>query len=148
VDLYGSAELGHAPARVFAAIADLSTYPQWLGIVLEVREAEPHEADTGPAWFVDLGARLGPLRRTKQVRMVRVVHEPETRVRFERHEHDGREHSAWVLAGAVDPLDDVSSCRARMDLHYGGAGWIPGLDRILRQEIRRAPRRLDKNLRQ
>lgn len=148
MDLYGRANLKHSADRAFAAIADLDTYPAWLGIVVEVSSATGHQDDAGPAWFVDLGARLGPVRRTKRVRMVRTIHEPNARVRFERREHDGESHSPWTLSAAIDhdSSDAAGTCRVRMDLHYGGSGWLPGLDRILRQEIRRAGGRLNQYL--
>jgi hypothetical protein len=147
VDLYGRADLRHPPALVFAAVSDLATYPGWLGIVMDVEAATPHADDDGLAWFVDLGARLGPVRRTKRVRMVRTIHEPETRARFDREEHDAEAHSAWTLSAAVDTDEGAQdACRLRMDLHYGGAGWFPGLDLVLRQEIRRAGGRLNRYL--
>src|SRR5688500_11916467 len=97
--------LDAAPARVFAEVADLGTYPRWLGIVHAAVPASAGDAgdEVGPAWSVEIGARLGPLRRTKRVRMVRVVCDEPTAVRFERVEDDGREHSAWVLQADLRP---------------------------------------------
>lgn len=145
MDLYGRADLAHAPARVFEAVADLATYDEWLGIVAGVTPAPADAQDAGPAWYVELGARLGPLRRTKRLRMVRTVHEADSRARFERHEHDDRAHSPWILTATVEPAG-AEETHLRMDLHYGGAGWLPGLDLVLRQEIRRAGGRLDRYL--
>jgi hypothetical protein len=74
--------------------------------------------------------------------MVRTVHEPGARARFERRELDGRSHSAWVLAAEVEPTDDGS--RLTMNLHYGGSFGGIVLERMLRDEIERSrPRLLD-----
>lgn len=95
----------------------------------------------GDGWLVDIGARLGPLRRAKTVHMNRSDHDSPGTVRFERQEYDGRDHSPWILtatlAGAGENHTDLT-----MHLHYGGSAWLPGLDRVLQQEIKRAPGRL------
>ena len=59
------------------ALADLSTYPEWLALVTE---AEPQGDHT---WLVTLRARLGPLARSKRLRMVRTQLLDDS-VRFER----------------------------------------------------------------
>ena len=52
------------------------------------------EPDDGrPAWRVELRARVGPFARSKQLRMVRTVYEPERIARFERIEDDERDHA-------------------------------------------------------
>jgi hypothetical protein len=61
VDLQAIVDLGVEPARVYREVADLSTYPEWLGIVLEA------EADGEGAWYVELGARLGSVRGRPEV---------------------------------------------------------------------------------
>ena len=122
---------------MFDAVADLTTYPRWLSIVLAAEAAEAAEADDEAAWIVDLGARLGPLKRAKRVRMVRTEHDRPAHVRFERQELDGKEHSPWVLTADVDPAGNV-----KVHLYYGGAAWLPGLNLVLQQEIGRAPGRL------
>ncbi len=99
---------------------------------------QPHSVE--PAWLVDLRAQMGPLRRSKRLRMVRTVCEPLRVARFERRELDGRTHSDWVLSAAIDEID--TGVRLTMDLRYGGSLWIPALDRILREEIRRSSARL------
>ena len=133
MDFEGSARLATTPERVHAEVADLATYPHWLGIVHRV---EPD----GDAWLVDLGARVGPFSRTKRVRMTATEQRPPHLVRFERAELDGREHSPWVLEARVEP--DGDGAVLRMHLHYGGALWLPGLDLLLRNEVRRAGGRL------
>ncbi len=142
MDLTATAVLTAAPERVFAEVADLSTYPFWLGIVSDARPAEPDHGR--PAWLVDLGVQLGPLRRSKQVRMARVEHEPPQRVRFERLEHDGRTHSTWVLTATVAPTEPGSLLTVA--LHYGGSRALPLVDRVLEEEVRRAAPRLERRL--
>ena len=93
------------PEELFAWVDDLGRYPDWLDIVPRAVAVEPHPDDAGPAWSVDLRGRLGPLARSKRLRMVRTALEP-GRVRFERVEHDGRRHSPWVLEAAVDEADE------------------------------------------
>lgn len=132
MDLRGEGVLAASPERVMAYVADLSTYPQWLGIVLDATAQDD-------AWLVDLGARVGPFKKAKRVRMVRTVC-TDVVVRFERAEADGRQHSPWVLDGRVDP--EGEGTRLAMHLHYGGSKWLPGLDLVLREEVRRATGRL------
>lgn len=139
MDLRATTTLAAPPERVFAEVADLSTYPHWLGIV--------HAADPvgdALAWSVELGARLGPLRRTKRVRMVRTAWEPARHVTFERAEDDGRHHSSWVLRAELSPAGDGTELA--MHLHYGGSAWLPGFDLVLGQEVRRAGARLGARL--
>ncbi|MGH9166100.1 MAG: SRPBCC family protein, partial [Acidimicrobiales bacterium] len=101
MDLQSGADLPAPPDVVFAEVVDLGTYPAWLTLVQRADRLERREDEPGPAWSVDLGGRIGPIRRTKQVRMVRVEGRPPRLVRFERREHDGLAHSAWVLSAAV-----------------------------------------------
>lgn len=96
--------------------------------------------DGGPAWAVDLRARLGPLSRSKRLRMVRTACEAPSLVRFERAELDGRSHSAWILEGRVERTAEGS--RLTMKLHYGGSRFGSALERLLRDEIERSRPRL------
>lgn len=144
MDLEGTASLTADPAAVYEAVADLGTYPDWLGIVFGAEMAPPSAQDVGPAWMVDLGARIGPLPLTKRVRMVRTQHLPPKVARFERLEHDGGSHSEWILTAEVEVADRGSVLTVR--LHYGGASRLPGVDAILREEIRKAGGRLQKRL--
>lgn len=131
-----------APGELFAWVDDLGRYPQWLEIVTRARSAPSEAADPGPAWSVDLRGRLGPFARSKRLRMARTVHEP-GRVRFERVEHDDRQHASWVLAAEVSPVPGVGS-RLRMHMHYGGSLVGPLIERLLTDEIERSkPRLLD-----
>ncbi len=105
------------------ALADLGTYPAWLTLVTG---AEPDGAD---AWLVTLRARLGPLARSKRLRMVR-TELLEHSVRFERAETDGRDHAEWVLTASLEPAGDSTS-EVKVHLHYGGALWTAPLEIVL-----------------
>lgn len=131
--------------RAYGAVRDLATYPAWLRIVQSVAPAAARPDDGGPAWLVDLGARLGPLRRTKRVRMVRTTDDPGARVCFERVEQDGREHSEWTLRAELESAGPAGTSLT-MHLHYGGSAWLPGLDLILAQEVRAGAARLARHL--
>jgi hypothetical protein len=119
-------------------VADLARYPEWLGIV---ERAEPLTDSAGgsPAWLVDLRGRLGPLARSKRLRMVR-TELSDSGVTFERREQDGRHHSPWLLRADVSPTTDGSVLTMR--LHYGGSLWGPVLERLLKDEIERSRARL------
>jgi len=125
--------------ELFAAVDDLATYPKWLSIVTKVVAVDADEAgdDPGPAWVIDLRGRLGPLARSKRLRMVRTAFEGPTHIRFERREVDGRSHSAWVLDAEVEPHPDGADAGSRltMRLHYGGSFGGSLLERMLRDEI-------------
>lgn len=144
MDLEGTTSLNAPPDTVFAEVADLGTYTGWLGIVFGAEPSPPHEGDAGPAWLVDLGAKIGPIPLTKKVRMVRTEHVAPKLVRFERKEHDGSDHSAWVLTAEVEVADGGSVLT--VSVHYGGAGRLPGVDSILRDEIRKGGGRLQARL--
>jgi hypothetical protein len=128
------------PATLFEWVDDLGRYPQWLDIVPRAAAVDAHDGDPGPAWSVDLRGRLGPFARSKRLRMVRTVHDPIHRVRFERLEHDGRQHAGWVLSADVAPVDGGS--RLSMHLHYGGGLGGPLVERLLAEEIKRSKPRL------
>lgn len=120
-----------------AWVDDLSRYPQWLTIVTR---AEPVGDDpSGPAWTIDLRGKIGPLARSKRLRMVRTLHEG-GRCVFERREADGRMHSDWVLT--ADVASSGTSSHLTMRLHYGGSLWGPMLEHMLRDEIEASKPRL------
>lgn len=127
------------PDELFVWVDDLGRYPQWLDIVPRASTAEPHSDDPGPAWSVDLRGRLGPFARSKRLRMARTVHEA-GRVRFERVEHDGRQHAPWELEAEVAAA--VGGSRLAMHLHYGGTLGGPVVERLLADEINRSKPRL------
>jgi hypothetical protein len=128
------------PEVLYPWIDDLARYPRWLDIVPRAIATEPHREDVGPAWSVDLRGRLGPFARAKRLRMVRTVDDSPTHARFERAEHDGRQHSAWVLDAGIEAIP--SGSRLTMQMHYGGRLWMPALDRLLADAIEHSRTRL------
>jgi hypothetical protein len=145
VDLTATLEAPCTPDALFEWVEDLDRYPRWLDIVPRAEAADPLPADPGPAWLVDLRGRLGPFARAKRLRMVRTVHRAPDgsdggQARFERAEHDGREHSSWVLDALVETT--AEGARLVMSLHYGGRLWMPVLERLLTDEIERSRPRL------
>lgn len=138
MDVRAESTLRASPERARSAVEDLTNYPRWLSFVVAVEPAG------GDGWWVDLGARLGPLRRTKRVRMERTTTGDDGPVVFERREHDGREHNEWILS--VDLLPEGGGTRVRGHLRYGGSGLPPGIDRLIARELARAGSRLDRLL--
>lgn len=125
---------------LFGHVDSLDRYPDWMALV-HAAVREPAADGQRPAWSVELRTRVGPLARSKRLRMVRTVLEPGRTARFERQETDGRSHSGWVLTASVEPAPHGS--RLTMDLEYGGSLWTGGvLQRILDDEIRRGSQRL------
>lgn len=141
MDVTARARLRSPADLAFAAVADLGTYPSWMGLVRTSVAAPGHPDDAGPAWNVEVGARLGPVWKTKRVRMVRTEQRPLRGVRFERAEHDGRAHSPWVLVAEVEAAG--SGSEVEFHLHYGGPRLPPLVDRGLRAELGRSGPRLD-----
>ena len=136
VDVTATLDARCRPADLTAVLRDLDRYPEWLSI-LPRTEAEVGAAP--PAWSVELRATIGPLARSKRLRMARMVDEPD-HVRFERVEVDGRRHSPWVLDAVVTPT--VDGAHLTMSLHYGGAFGGGIVERLLRDEIDSSRERL------
>jgi hypothetical protein len=128
-------------ATVFARVDELHDYPAWMSLV---HRAEPlgDDGDGRPMWQVELRARVGPLARSKRLRMVRTLHDPDGgQVRFERAEADGRTHAAWVLDARVS--ESAGGSRLDMHLHYGGRLWTGGvMERVLADQIEAGRERL------
>jgi len=123
------------PAALFEHVADLDRYPPWMRLVHRVERVERPDEER-PVWDVELRGRLGPLARSKRLRMMRTVYEPGRRARFERVETDGRDVAEWELDARVEATDD--GARLVMELGYGGELWGSGvLRRVLDDEIRR-----------
>jgi len=121
VDVNVSLPTPVSPDELFAAVESLDRYPAWLEIVGRVEPADPMAGDAGPAWLVDLRGQLGPLRRSKRLRMVRFVHNPPHRVQFTRRELDGKAHSRWTLTVDVRDIsrsdgDGHTTDRSRSDV--------------------------------
>lgn len=142
MDVHATVELARPAADVFVWVDDLDRYPQWTSLVHKVVPSEP-EPDGAPAWIVELRARVGPMARSKRLRMVRTVHDAPNCAVFERRELDGRHHSPWILTVELDAADEGGTT-VGVDLHYGGGLWTGGLlERALSDQITDGSRRLD-----
>ena len=135
MDVTAVLETSAPPERVRPHVDDLGRYSEWLSI-LTGAVADPDDPE---AWSVELRAKVGPLARSKRLRMVRVV-ETDEHIRFERCETDGRTHSPWVLDATLVPEGDGS--RLTMTLHYGGSFGAGLVERLLADEIERSRIRL------
>lgn len=138
MDVHATLAAPCRPDELFAFVDDLARYPMWVDLVHRAQLVEGAATE----WQVELRARLGPLARSKQLRMQRTVHDVDTCVAvFERHEIDGRRHSPWVLRAEVCAEGDGS--RLQMHLHYGGGLWTGGvLERALADQITNGRERL------
>ena len=138
MDVHATLEAPCTADRLFAFVDDLGCYPAWTDLLHSVESDPAHEL----SWHVELRARVGPLARSKRLRMTRTEHDPVAhRVVFERAEADGRTHSPWVLRVEVAEHGGVSELR--MHLHYGGALWTGGvLERVLGDQIKNGRERL------
>jgi hypothetical protein len=126
-------------------IDDLGRYPEWMDLVYGVTEADPSPSGER-VWDVELRAQVGPLARSKRLRMVRTVHEPSRHVVFERREVDGRRHSAWILESTLDVVA-TDSVELTMVLTYGGNLWTGAvLERVLDDHVERGAAALAEQL--
>ena len=131
-----SVRLASTPEVAFEMVDDLGRYPEWMDLVHEVVEAPP-SAEGERVWDVELRAQVGPLARSKRLRMVRTVHEPTRRVVFERREVDGRQHSPWILESMLDSVS-AEAVELTMILTYGGNLWTGAvLERVLDDHVER-----------
>lgn len=135
--------LSAPPPLVWPHVERLERYPSWMRLVHRAEVCDPLPPTEGdgspalPAWEVELRARIGPFARSKRLRMVRTVHDPQRHVRFERAELDGRDHADWTLSTTLAATPSGSVVTA--ELRYGGELWTGGiLERVLQDEIRRA----------
>lgn len=136
MDVVATLDAACEPDALLAVVRDLDRYPEWLSILPRTQT----EVGSDPAaWSVELRATIGPLARSKKLRMVRVVDDAAS-VRFERAETDGRSHSPWVLEATVAPIDSGASLT--MSLHYGGSLGGGIVERLLRDEIESSRQRL------
>jgi Polyketide cyclase / dehydrase and lipid transport len=140
MDVTATVEAPVGVEKLFAVVADLATYPHWLGIVHQVAV---QAAGLGEpiAWLVELRGKVGPFARSKRLRMVQSVCESPNIVMFERRETDGRKHSPWVLTAQVGATSVGSNLT--VNLHYGGALFTGGvLERLLADQIAQGRERL------
>jgi len=135
VEITAEVELEAAPELVRPLIRDLDRYPSWLSIVAKAAS----ESEDSSAWAVELRGKVGPLARSKRLRMVRTIDEPE-HIRFERRERDGRQHSSWTLDAHVSATS--SGSHLVMVLRYGGGFGGGIVERLLADEIEQSKVRL------
>lgn len=130
------------PEELFAWVEDLDRYPRFIGIVARaVRlDGDGEGGSEADAWAVDLRGQLGPLARSKRLRMVRTRHEAPHAVEFRRVELDGRHHSAWTMS--ADVAEHPEGASVVMALRYDGKLFGPLVERVLRDEIGRSRDRL------
>jgi hypothetical protein len=129
MDVVAHLEAPCSPDEVMVYVEDLAQYPRWVDLVHRAAPAGGDEL----AWDVELRARVGPLTRSKRLRMTRAVRDERT-VEFRRRELDGRRHSDWVLRAELDEVAGGTSLTMR--LHYGGGLWTGGLlERALAEQI-------------
>jgi len=129
MDITATLDAACSPEHLRPWVGDLDRYPHWLTIV---PSAEPEAGSRPDAWAVELRAKVGPIARSKRLRMIRTVDDP-THVRFERAETDGRSHSPWVLDVTLGATD--TGTRLTMGLHYGGSMGAGLFQRLLEDEI-------------
>jgi hypothetical protein len=136
VDVVASLDAPCSPAEVLPFVDDLAVYPRWTDLVHHA-EVDPRHDDV---WQIELRARLGPLARSKRLRMRRVEHAPH-RVEFRRDEQDGRRHAEWQLVAELIPVEHGTTLTMR--LHYGGSLWTGGLlEHALTEQIHAGRERL------
>jgi hypothetical protein len=127
-------EVPCGPAELYSYVDDLERYPSWMRLVHAAGRVDDPEGR--PAWTVELRAKIGPLARSKRLRMVRIESVADRLVVFERAELDGRVHARWALRAELEPTSNGTALT--MHLSYGGSLWTGGLlDRVLADEIRR-----------
>lgn len=144
MDVTASLEAPCDADALFGLVDDLSIYPHWIELVHRADAVSDGVWDVAAdaAWLVELRARIGPLARSKRLRMKRTEHDVVGRhVVFSRSEADSRRHSAWVLTADVVPAGTGSALS--MHLHYGGGLWSGGLlERALADQITNGRARL------
>ena len=125
--------------ELFAYVDDLGAIRRgWASSTRSPSRARPGE---DAAWDVELRAQVGPLARSKRLRMVRTSRVAPASVVFERSEVDGRKHAPWLLRADLAPEPDGTELT--MTLRYGGALWAGAvLERVLDDQVRRGSERL------
>lgn len=144
MDVTASLEAPCDPDVLFGLVDDLAVYPHWIDLVHRAEAVPDPQWDVvaETVWNVELRARIGPLARSKRLRMKRTEHDVDTRhVVFTRSELDNRRHSPWILTADVTPT--AAGSALRMNLHYGGRLWTGGvLERALADQITNGRARL------
>jgi len=116
-------------------LRDLSEFQPLVSIIDVVRP----ESDA--VWSVDLRADLGPIRRSKRLRMARVSADDEGTLVFERQELDNRRHASWRLTIEIQPVANGSGVEIILD--YDGRVPLGVLEGLVAEEIVAASQRLE-----
>ncbi len=132
MEIIEQVDIGASPRELYQLVSDLSSYPDWLGLV-ERADRQPGDA---PTWTVELRGRIGPLARSKRLQMIRSETRQDAFVRFERAESDGRDHAVWQLEATIEEVNHGS--RLTMRLYYGGNRFAVVLAPVLRDEVQQA----------
>lgn len=126
--------LDASTVSVFPFVSDLDRYRDWMPLVHRAH------ADGDGAWLVELRAKVGPLARSKRLRMARtemivpVTSHDDGKAVFERSELDGKKHSPWILTVHVHAMGESS--RVDVELEYQGSMWTGGiLEQVLHHNI-------------
>ncbi len=113
-------------------------------MTLVSRVVAAEQRDETPSWSIDLRAAIGPLARTKRLRMVRETMTVPSTVRFVRKETDGRQHSPWELTVTLQPTEPQNQkTLLTVHLYYGGSLFAPVLGRLLDDALGRSEPRLN-----
>lgn len=126
---------------IMPVVADLTTYPSWLGLVYAAERVATAETDTNEVYMVTLRAKIGPFARSKKLRMLRSELTDQS-VRFDRAETDGRQHSNWTMTIDVSPVESGGSA-LEIALDYDGDLWSGPLQLILDAQSDLAGQKLD-----
>jgi Polyketide cyclase / dehydrase and lipid transport len=136
-----SSETSATPEKLFVAMNDLGTYSEWMSLIDTCEPTAAVDDDLGPAWVVTLKAKVGPFARSKRLRMVRVESVANERVRYERNETDGKQHSDWVMEAEIESRPKNASA-VTVELTYSGGLWSGPLDVVLGTQVDDARERL------
>ena len=138
MDVTASLEAPCPAARLFELVDDLSTYPQWNGLVHSA-VAEPGDQPCGTSSCAPASGRWHAANGCVWCERFETPRgSPST---FERDQADGRNHSPWVLDARIVEQDGLSTLTMR--LHYGGSLWTGGaLERVLAEQITSGRERL------
>lgn len=139
------------PELLFSIVEDLTNITPWLDLLGGADPSPVDPSDAGPAWDATFAIKLGPLTKTKDVRLVRIVHTPPTDVVYERHEFpiEGKDTSQiamWRLTLRVTPTDTGSSLHVHV--FYGGDALGDMAEGILTKELKKSRPALRKAIEQ
>lgn len=141
MNVEASFEAPCTPELLFSIVEDLGNITPWLDLLGGAEPSPADPADTGPAWGATFAIKLGPLTKTKDVRLVRIVHSPQADVVYERHEvpvegRDVAQIAMWRLTMTVSPTDAGSALHVHV--FYGGDALGDMAEGILTKELNKS----------